>query len=99
MKTLQQRYIRPDGTDYTVTHIYSEEGHFEKGGLFSGIHIQLGSNDTADSYVEVSDGVQHDVPDSLPDVILPEEPEEDPADIEDYQAALEELGVQINDEA
>lgn len=97
MKTLQQRYIRPDGTDFYITHLYSQGGHFERDGKPAGIHIELGTNDNAMNYREVLDGTIHDVPESLPDVILPEE-EDDDAEIEDYQAALTEMGVTIHEE-
>lgn len=101
MKTLQQKYLNYDGTAaFTVTHIYSERGHFERNGHACGWHIQLGTNDRADNYTEVEDGSTHEVPASLPDIILPE-PEPDPAEeatVSDYQDALTEMGVNIDEE-
>lgn len=97
MKILQQRFIRYDGSDFYVTHLYSEVGHFERNNLPSGIHIELGTNDIASNYTEIDDGIHREVPESLPDIILPE-PEDEEATEEDYQDALEELGVTIDRE-
>ena len=99
MVTLNQNLFHEDGSlATTVTHIYSGNGHFERGGLYQGWHIQLGTNDTAEHYTEVtSESETHDVPASLPDIVIPDpvEPEEDEATDEDYEDALRELGVEV----
>jgi len=96
MTTLTQQFTDWTGDFWTVTHIYSAEGHFERDGLPAGWHIQLGTVDAVENYAEVDDGTAHDVPESLPDIIIPEpepEPDED-ATVEDYEEALAELGVE-----
>lgn len=99
MQTREQRFIRPDGSDFYIMHLYSEAGHLVRDGHATGTHVELGTHDSAANYTDHDDGTPHDVPESLPDVILPDDPGEDPAEVADYQAALEELGVQINEEA
>lgn len=75
MKTLTQKIIQDDGTEYEVVHIYAESGYFvdkskkKKDRSDVGWHIQLGTNDSADNYTEVPDENEvHAVPDSLPDL-------------------------------
>ena len=89
-----------DGTvaTTTITHIYSEHGHF----LPAGWHIQLGGGSKVEDFVEVLDeGVTHEIPASLPDVDIydpPYDPEEE-ATVEDYEAVLSEIfGEENNDE-
>ena len=101
MKRIEERYIKDDELLYTVTHIYSEIGHFEKStqhGLSQGWHIRLGTDAAAEDYIEIDDGASHAVPDSLPDVIIEDDIPDEEATLEDYQDALEELGVQIDRE-
>lgn len=93
MITLIQNYKHENGDLIeSITHIYSPDGYFERNGYRQGWHIQLGTDDTTENYKEMSIGEYHPVPDSLPDIIIPDPPEEE-ATIEDYQAALEALGV------
>lgn len=73
MKTLTQHIVQDNGTEYDITHIYAESGYFvEKSKKKAdrspvGWHIQLGTNDSADNYVEVPDENEvHIIPDSLP---------------------------------
>jgi hypothetical protein len=65
---------------WTITHIYAPTGHFvDKHGLKAGWHIQLGTGASPDDYTAVEDpGVTHDVPDTLPDVEIWEEPAPEP---------------------
>lgn len=77
MKTLTQKIIQDDGTEYEITHIFAESGHFvektkkKKDRSDVGWHIQLGTEDSADNYTEVQDENElHDVPDSLPDLYI-----------------------------
>lgn len=77
MTTLTQRMI--DGSTQEIlcvlTHIFSSDGHFVRDEKPQGWHIQLGTYDSADNYTEVHNGEQHEVPESLPDIIV--EPEEE----------------------
>lgn len=72
MTTKTQYFKTPDGEIMdTITHIYSENGHFEKNGKKQGWHIQLGTNDAAENYTEVIDNnVTHAVPEVLEDEII-----------------------------
>lgn len=96
MITLTQKYINSDGSPaWESVHIYAPAGHFEQDGKACGWHIQLGTDSTADEFAEVSDGTAHDVPASLPDIIIMPAPEEtEEAEIPDYEDALAELGVE-----
>lgn len=80
MKTLTQKTIfkkiSGETEESTAMHIYSECGHFEKSGIPCGWHIQIGTSDSVESYVEVDDGIERSVPESLPDIIAEEEIEE-----------------------
>jgi len=85
-----------DGTtsESISTHIYAPTGHFEDSkGHKAGWHIQLGTSDSPDHYVEIDDGTPHDVPESLPDIDVYEEEDESDAETADYEAALAKLGV------
>ena len=96
MKILIQKIITPTETR-EVTHMYSETGHFERNGLNEGWHIELGTGASVDDYTEHTGLCDHEVPDSLPDIIVPEDEEGDEeAEVEDYQRALEALGVEID---
>ena len=79
MIILQQHVIGDDDPrtiDYYVTHIFAEGGYFkEKIGRKkrpSGWHIQLGTNDSPDNYTEVKDDTyeKHEIPDSMPDLVV-----------------------------
>ena len=80
-----------DGTteERTVTHIYSKHGHF----IPAGWHLELASDKTPSDFQETLDeGVEHVVPDSLPDIeIYEEEDPEEEATVEDYEQVLEEI--------
>lgn len=97
MKQLTQKLIYPDGTESVRVHIYSTTGHFERNGIPQGNHIELGTNDTASNYTETQEGQQIDIPESLPDIIPPDEDTTE-ATLEDYKEALKTLGVEIGDE-
>ena len=108
MKVLTQHVtIHPwqeEVIEYDLIHIYSETGHFREGGW----HI-VGVGLNPQDYHEIDDGVTHEIPESLPDIEEWEpEPEPEPeegtddgtnegtdASIEDYQAALEAVGVSL----
>lgn len=77
MKTLTQHIKQDDGTEYDVTHIYAESGYFvekatkKKDRSPVGWHIQLGTNDSAENYIEVADENEiHMIPDSLPELYV-----------------------------
>lgn len=104
MITLTQRVLKEDGTLLnTLTHIFATTGTFKgKNNLPAGWHIQLGTYDSADNYTEYPDPANpHEVPDTMPDIIIPDEEPDPEADAteDDYQAALRDMGVDIPDEA
>lgn len=75
MITLKENYKDTRGnTIAEITHIFAENGHFERDGRKQGWHIQLGTNDAVENYTEVIDeGVSRSVPDSFEDVIISDE--------------------------
>ena len=89
MTTLTQKFTDWEGNTWSVTHIYSPAGHFERDGFPQGWHIQLGTNDTAEHYTEVTDGSTHTVPESLPDIYIEEPEEGEEATAEEVVTALE----------
>ena len=81
MKILEQRIINAETEEviFTVTHIYAENGHFERNGKRQGWHIALGGNRTPEDFDEVIDaGVTHTVPESLEDEYVEVEELEEP---------------------
>lgn len=75
MKTLTQKYIGDDGKPesvFEVTHIFAESGYlrqkFGRKRRNCGWHVQLGTNDSPDNYVEVPGEQANDVPETLEDV-------------------------------
>lgn len=78
MKMIKQHFYSDDDPrtiDFYKTHYYSETGHFEyKSGVLAGkpcgIHIELGTSSRITKYVEVDDGEQRSVPDTLPDAVI-----------------------------
>jgi len=83
MKILEQKFINSETQEieYTVIHIYAEHGHFERNGKRQGWHLSLGGSRKPEDYTEVNEtGVVHNVPDSLPDVIIEPEPEPEEAE-------------------
>lgn len=72
MIELKQHVYMDNGTEYDIVHIYAESGYFvekskKKADRSSvGWHIQLGTNDSAENYVEVPDENDlHLVPETL----------------------------------
>ena len=73
-----------DGTTdaHPIRHIYSPEGHFlDRYRRPAGWHIQLAWNDKPENYSEYYDpNDPHEVPESLPNVDIYEEPEPEEED-------------------
>jgi hypothetical protein len=72
----------PRTLDFYKTHYFSETGHFEykTGDMKSkpcGWHLELGTSSRITKYTEVDDGEKHEVPESLEDMVIHIEPEED----------------------
>lgn len=91
--------------EFDRTHLYAETGYLVKKGsdLNQGTHIELGTHASADEYEEVPGTEHHTIPESLPDMVIVEYeddsegiyPDENEATAEDYEDALEELGVDL----
>lgn len=101
MKQLTQKTTvhKIDGTTEVTyqTYLYAEGGYFtDLSGRYAGLVICLGTEDSADHYTEVQSDVRflppEDIPESLPDIEIWEEEDEDATE-EDLYGALEELGV------
>lgn len=81
MKEVKQKLIlhKLDGTDeiYEIKHLYADlDKHFEENNRNIGYHIQLGTDEEALNFKEVSGIIEHIIPESLPDVEVQEVEEE-----------------------
>lgn len=60
-----------------IVHIFADDfKHFEQNGKKLGWHIQLGSVDSEDNYIEVDGGEKHDIPTKLETLYVEETKEE-----------------------
>lgn len=86
MKEVKQKLIlhKLDGTDefYEIKHLYADlDKHFEENDRNIGYHIQLGTDEEALNFKEVSGIIGHIIPELLSDVEVQEIEEEQKDDI------------------